>query len=86
MNTVILGASFDDATANRAFAEKFGYNFRLLCDTDHAIGDAYGAFDPAEPAYAKRISYLIGPDRRVRKVYATVKPAAHPEQVLADLA
>jgi peroxiredoxin Q/BCP len=82
---VILGASFDDAAANRAFADKFGYTFKLLCDTKHEIGDAYGAFDPAEPGYAKRISYLIGPDRRIRKAYATVQPAAHPEQVLADL-
>jgi len=82
---VILGASFDDVGANRAFAEKFQFPFKLLCDTDKAIGQAYGALDPAQPGYAKRISYLIGPDRRVVKAYPSVKPAAHPEEVLADL-
>lgn len=81
----MLGASFDDVSANRAFAEKFGYPFKLLCDTDHALGKAYGAFDPSQPDYAKRISFLIGPDRRIVKAYPKVKPAEHPTQVLADL-
>jgi len=81
----VLGASFDDVAANRAFAEKFQFPFKLLCDTGKAIGEAYGALDPAEPGYAKRISYIIGPDRRIVKAYGTVKPATHPEEVLGDL-
>ena len=82
---MILGASFDDVDANRAFAEKYGFPFKLLCDVDRKIGAAYGALDPADQGYAKRISYLIAPDRRIAKAYATVKPATHHEQVLADL-
>lgn len=82
---MILGASFDDIEANRAFAEKYKYPFKLLCDVDRKLGTAYGAADDAEPGYAKRISYLIGPDGVIRKAYATVKPATHHEQVLADL-
>jgi peroxiredoxin len=35
--------------------------------------------------HAKRISYLIGPDGRIRRAYATVKPAEHPAEVLRDL-
>ena len=84
-NCVILGASFDDVAANCAFAEKFHYPFKLLCDVDRKVGTAYGADDAKEPGYARRISYLIGPDRKIVKVYGTVKPAAHPAQVLADL-
>ena len=82
---MILGASFDDVEANRGFAEKYGFPFKLLCDVDRSIGKAYGALDDAEPGYAKRISYLIGPDGTIRKAYPTVKPATHHEQVLADL-
>jgi peroxiredoxin Q/BCP len=81
----VLGASFDDIAANRAFAEKFGYPYRLLCDVDRAIGTAYGALDPDDPGYPRRISYLIGPDRRIVKAYAKVSPATHPDEVLADL-
>jgi peroxiredoxin Q/BCP len=81
----VLGASFDDVEANRAFAEKFQYPFRLLCDVDRKMGTAYGAADASDPGYARRISYLIGPDRKIVKAYAVVKPATHPDEVLADI-
>jgi peroxiredoxin Q/BCP len=81
----ILGASFDDEKANAAFARKFDFNFPLLCDTDRALGLAYGAADDARAATAKRISYLIGPDGKIRKAYPKVNAAAHPEEVLQDV-
>jgi thioredoxin-dependent peroxiredoxin len=81
----ILGASFDDEKANAAFARKFDFNFPLLCDTDRALGLAYGAADDAKAATAKRISYLIGPDGKIRKAYPKVNAAAHPEEVLQDV-
>lgn len=81
---VVLGASFDDVAANRAFAEKFSYPYRLL-SFDKSDGKTYGAHDDADSDYARRISYLIGPDRRIVKAYPKVKPADHPAQVLADV-
>jgi thioredoxin-dependent peroxiredoxin len=69
---------------NAAFASKFKYNFPLLCDTERKIGMAYGACDDPKAGSAKRISYLIGADGKVKKAYASVKPAEHPAQVLAD--
>jgi thioredoxin-dependent peroxiredoxin len=81
----VLGASFDDVPANAAFAKKFGFTFPLLCDTDRKIGMAYGAADDAAAQYAKRISYLIGPDGKVKKAYPKVNAAAHPEELLKDL-
>jgi peroxiredoxin Q/BCP len=81
----VLGASYDSIAANRAFAEKFQFPYKLLCDIDHALGAAYGADDPADPGYPRRISYLIGPDRRIVKAYDPVAVAKHPAQVLADL-
>ena len=81
----ILGASFDDEAANRKFAEKFQFDFPLLCDTDRKLGVAYGAADDASASSAKRISYLIGKDGKIRKAYPKVNAAAHPEEVLKDL-
>ena len=81
----ILGASFDGQEANAAFARKFGFDFPLLCDTDRKLGLAYGAADDASAANARRISYLIGPDGRVKKAYPKVNAAAHPEEVLKDV-
>jgi peroxiredoxin Q/BCP len=71
--------------ANAAFAKKFNYNFPLLCDTDRKIGMAYGACDDPKAGSAKRISYLIGADGKIKKAYRTVKPAEHPAEVLADV-
>jgi peroxiredoxin Q/BCP len=58
----ILGISFDAPAANKAFAEKFGYTFRLLSDTDRKVGLAYGAAEKADDAYAHRYTFVIGPD------------------------
>jgi peroxiredoxin Q/BCP len=80
----VLGASFDPVAANKAFCDKFAYPFKLL-SFDKAAGKIWGATDDKESDYAKRISYLIGPDRKVAKVYTKVKPADHPAQVLADV-
>jgi thioredoxin-dependent peroxiredoxin len=71
--------------ANAAFAERFQFPFPLLCDTQRAIGMAYGACDDPKASAAKRISYIIGADGRIKKAYPKVEPAAHPKQVLQDL-
>jgi peroxiredoxin len=45
---------------------------------------AYGTAD-ADSARASRASVLISPDGKIAKAYAAVKPADHPDEVLADL-
>jgi peroxiredoxin Q/BCP len=70
---------------NAAFAQKFGFDFPLLCDTTRSVGLAYGAADEPSAQYAKRISYLIGPDGKVRKAFPKVNAVAHPEEILAVL-
>lgn len=81
----ILGVSFDDQKANAKFAEKFQFDFPLLCDTERKIGMAYGAAETPDARSAKRISYLIGPDGRIKKAFPKVSAASHPEELLADL-
>lgn len=81
----VLGISFDTVPDNAAFAQKFGFSFPLLSDTTRAIGLLYGAADAADAQYAKRISYLIGPEGSVRKAFPKVNAAAHPEEILSGL-
>ena len=83
---MILGASFDSVAGNAAFAKKFDYPFKLLCDVDRKLGLAYGACADPSAGYASRISYLIDEQGKIARVYAKVKPADHPAEVLADLA
>ena len=70
---------------NRAFAEKFHFPFRLLCDTEREIGMAYGACDSSDASYARRITYVIDEEGRIAQAYEQVNPREHPEEVLATL-
>lgn len=81
----ILGVSFDAPEANARFVEAERFPFRLLSDTDRTLAVATGAADtPAQPV-ARRVSYLVGPDGRVRAVYGTVTPQTHATDVLGAL-
>ena len=77
--------SCDTPEENAAFRSKFDFPYDLLCDVDRAVSMAYGAADSADAEYPARISYLVGPDGRIKKVYGKVTPADHPDEVLKDL-
>ena len=76
--------SFDPTEANRRFRERNGFPFDLLSDLDRRASIAYGVA-AEDDARTPRRSVLIAPDGTVAAAYATVKPADHPERVLADL-
>ena len=76
--------SFDSTEANRRFRDNQGFPFDLLSDVDKTASIAYGVAT-AEDERTPRRSVLIAPDGRVAASYATVKPAEHPDRVLADL-
>jgi peroxiredoxin Q/BCP len=81
----ILGVSFDTPEDNASFVRQQGFPFRLLSDTDRTLAAAAGAAsDPRQPV-ARRISYLVGPDGKVVKVYPQVTPGTHAQDVLSDL-
>ena len=84
-NAVVAGVSFDSLARNRAFREKHAFPFDLLCDEDRSVSISYGAAKKPSQWLARRISYLIDPDGRIARVYEKVKPARHPEEVLAAL-
>jgi thioredoxin-dependent peroxiredoxin len=79
---VVLGISFDSAAENRAFAEKFGYTFPLLCDVDRKVGLAYGACKSAKDRYAARLTYVIGPDGKVEQAIDTKDPGGQAKALL----
>ena len=83
---MILGVSFDTVKDNAAFAEKFHFSFRLLCDTKREIGVAYGACDGPKDGSARRISYVIGPDGTIAHAFPKVDARNHPREVLDVLA
>ncbi|MEC8652728.1 MAG: redoxin domain-containing protein, partial [Planctomycetota bacterium] len=84
-DAVLCGVSFDSVDDNRAFREKFGFPYSLLCDTDKALSVACGAAADAAAGYPKRITVVVDPAGVVANVYEEVKPAEHPQQVLDAL-
>jgi peroxiredoxin Q/BCP len=82
---VVLGVSFDTVEENKAFARKFQFPFLLLSDPERRIGFDYHAADDPDQAYAKRITYVIGPDGTIAQAFDTVNVESHPREVLALL-
>jgi peroxiredoxin Q/BCP len=81
----VLGISFDTPAENKAFAEKFGYTFPLLCDVDHKIGMAYGACRTPKDKYAMRLTFVIGPDGKIEQAIETKDPAHQAEELLKTI-
>jgi len=88
MNADIIGVSYDTPEDNRAFADRFGFPYRLLSDPERVAGQAYGTARPeGHERYAvpRRFSYLVDPEGRVARSYVVRDVAAHPGEVLQDL-
>jgi len=74
--------SFDSQSANKKFAEKYELNFPLLCDTERAMGVAYGAADDTSQKSARRIGVIVGPDGKVTHYFPKVVAKEFPEEAL----
>lgn len=86
----IFGLSADSVASHKKFAEKFQLNFLLLADEEKQVLKKYKVWAKKKMAGKtffgiKRSSYLIDPRGKIAKVYKTVKPTEHAEQVLRDL-
>jgi peroxiredoxin Q/BCP len=87
---VVLGVSPDAVKAHDKFAEKFKLPFPLLADVDKKIVQAYGVWGEKSFMGRKylgvyRVTFLIGPDGKIKKIWPTVKPEEHAAEVLAAL-
>lgn len=82
---MILGVSFDTPAENKAFAEKFNFNFPLLCDVDRKMGVAYGATESGASGGAKRIGVVIGPDGKIKEWKGKVDAKTFPQDALKTL-
>ena len=87
---VVLGVSVDPVKAHDKFVEKFKLPFPLLADGEKRIVQDYGAWGQKRFMGRKymgvhRVTFLIGGDGRIKKIWPAVKPEAHAEEVLAAL-
>ena len=89
-DAVILGISPDTAGSHDKFVAKYGLNFTLLADVDHAVAEKYGVWVEKSMYGRKsmgiaRSTFVIGKDGVIRKVWPKVSVDGHAEEVLAFL-
>jgi thioredoxin-dependent peroxiredoxin len=87
---VVFGVSPDSVKSHDKFVEKFKLPFTLLADEDKKIVEAYGVW--GEKSFmgrkyfgANRVTFLIGADGKIKKIWPLVKPEEHAAEVLAAL-
>jgi peroxiredoxin Q/BCP len=79
---VIFGVSRDSHDSHRKFRKAHELPFPLVADESGALQSAYGV--PSKlPGIAARVSFLIGKDGRVLRVWPDVDPALHAQEVLS---
>ncbi len=88
---VVLGVSTDPVKSHDKFVEKFQLPFTLLADEDKKIVEAYGVWGQKSFMGRKylgtyRVTFLIGKDGRIQKIWPDVKPAEHAAEVIAAIA
>jgi peroxiredoxin Q/BCP len=86
----LFGVSPDSVAKHAKFREKYGLPYRLLSDRGHELAGRFGVWiekSSAGRSYFgnERSTFIIGPDAKVERVLAQVKPAEHVDQLLAAL-
>ena len=85
-NTQVLGVSVDDRASHEKFASKYSLPFPLLSDENGQVAKSYQALFSLGPLkYAKRHTFIIDPNGKIKKIYRKVDAASHSKQILADL-
>jgi peroxiredoxin Q/BCP len=79
----VFGVSTQDNASHAAFAEKYHLPFPLLPDEKGEIAAAYGV--PIVDGKARRVTYLIAKDGRIKHVWPDVVPVGHAADILARI-
>lgn len=87
---VVLGVSTDTVASHDKFTSKFQLPFPLVSDVDKKIAQAYGVWGQKSFLGRKymgihRVTFLIGPDGRIKRIWPKVKPGEHAAEVLAAI-
>lgn len=87
---VVVGVSTDSVKAHAKFVAKFKLPFVLVSDEDKRIVQAYGVWGEKRFMGRKyqgthRVTFLIDPEGKIKRVWPGVKPEEHAQEVLAAI-
>lgn len=90
LHAQVLGVCTDSVESHKKFAEKHGLPFALLADAEKKAVEAYGVWGQKQGADGPylgtlRTSFLIDPKGNIAKIYESVNPQTHADDVLKDL-
>jgi thioredoxin-dependent peroxiredoxin len=75
----IFAVSRDTEASHKGFREHFKLPFPMVADPSGAVQKAYRV--PGD-VVAKRVSFLVGPDGKIARVWPSVDPVVHAGEVL----
>jgi peroxiredoxin len=70
MNAQVLAISAQDVASHESFADKHGFDFPLLADTDKAVAGDYGTLGPI--GFPRRSIFIIDGDGIVRYAHRAI--------------
>ena len=87
-SATVIGISPDSEASHCKFKEKYDLGVTLAADPDREAIEAYGVWRQKSRYGRKymgveRSTFLVGPDRRIVRVWRNVKVPGHVEDVLA---
>jgi thioredoxin-dependent peroxiredoxin len=80
---VVIGVSTDDEASHQKFATDHALPFLLLPDPSGEIAQKFGV--PLVNGRARRVTFVIGKDGKIAKVFPDVKPKGHGAEIVAAL-
>lgn len=86
----IIGISTDDVESHKKFVDKMGIPYVLLSDTEKDVSKKFGVwgkkqFMGREYMGIQRSTFLVDEKGKVFKVFPSVKPKGHADEVLQML-
>ena len=89
-NIQIIGCSADTPIKQKKFCDRQNFQFPVLCDENHEILKAYGAwgkkkFMGREYMGISRMTYVIDEEGIIIQVYEKVKTISHAKDILDNL-
>lgn len=84
LNAEVLGVSVDNTDSHQKFTTKFNLPFPLVADPDKSITKSYGVLND-KSGNARRVTFIIDEEGKIAKIFETVKPDQHPQEVIDAL-
>ncbi len=79
LNAEVVGVSVDSEESHKKFSEKLSLQFPLFSDEKRELVEKFGVLNIGK---AKRTTFIIDPDRNVKKIWKKVDVKIHADDVL----